>query len=56
MSSSKSKKQSAPPTGPDHTPEAVAARKARTLRIRMAELSPKLVGSAAYRRSRGGSR
>lgn len=51
-----SKKKSGPPTGPEHSPEAVRANKARTLRIRMAELSPRLVGSAAYRRTRKATR
>jgi len=55
MSGGKAKKDS-PPTGPEHQPPAVAARKARTLRMAMAELNPKIIGSAAYRRARGGSR
>ena len=51
-----SKKKSGPPTGPEHTPDAVRAHKARMFRIRMAELAPSLVGSAAYRRARKATR
>lgn len=47
-------KKSGPPTGYEHSPDAVAARKRRTLARSMAELSPKLVGSAKYRRRKVG--
>lgn len=54
MANSSGKKKSAPPTGYEHSPEAVASRKRRTLARFMAELSPKLVGSAKYRRRKVG--
>lgn len=46
------KKQSGPPTGAEHSPDAVRARKRRRAAQLLAALSPSLLGSAAYRRLR----